>query len=67
LYTAPSAVYAGGIPAPQHRPISKLARKTKHVERFNCTLRRRVSRLVRATLLFSEKLSNHGCHPLLHL
>ena len=37
----------------------KLARKKNHVERFNCTLRQRVSRLVRATLSFSKKLSNH--------
>jgi insertion element IS1 protein InsB len=41
------------------RIISKLARMTNHVERFNCTLRQRVSRLVRATLSFSKKLSNH--------
>jgi len=36
-----------------------LVRKTNHVERFNCTLRQRVSRLVRATLSFSKKLANH--------
>ena len=30
-----------------------------YVERFNCTLPQRVSRLVRATLLFSKKLTNH--------
>src|SRR5688572_13017568 len=53
------AAYAGVIPSAQHRAISKLARKTNHVERFNCTLRQRVSRLVRATLLFSKKLSNY--------
>ena len=49
----------GVIPPAQHRAISKLARKTNHVERFNCTLRQRVSRLVRATLSFSKKLANH--------
>jgi insertion element IS1 protein InsB len=59
FYTDHYAVYAGVIPAAQHRPISKLARKTNHVERFNCTLRQRVSRLVRATLSFSKKLGNH--------
>src|SRR5262249_15652540 len=53
------AAYTGGIPSAQHRAISKLARKTNHVERFNCTLRQRVARLVRATLSFSKKLSNH--------
>ena len=36
-----------------------LARKTNHVERFNYTLRQRVSRLVHATLSFSKNLANH--------
>jgi insertion element IS1 protein InsB len=54
-----SAADTGVIPSAQHRAISKLARKTNHVERFNCTLRQRVARLVRATLSFSKKLSNH--------
>ena len=59
FYTDHYAVYSGVIPSAQHRPISKLARTTNHVERFNCTLRQRVSRLVRATLSFSKNLSNH--------
>jgi insertion element IS1 protein InsB len=52
-------VYRSVIPAAQHHAITKCARKTTHVERFNCTLRQRVSRLARATLSFSKKLSNH--------
>jgi insertion element IS1 protein InsB len=52
-------VYEGVIPAAQHRAISKLARNTHHVERFNNTLRQRVSRLVREALSFSKKLANH--------
>jgi insertion element IS1 protein InsB len=59
FYTDHYAVYTGVIPSAQHRAISALARKTNHVERFNCTLRQRVSRLVRATLSFSKKLSHH--------
>lgn len=59
FYTDHYAAYSGVIPVAQHRSISKLARKTNHVERFNCTLRQRVSRLVRATLSFSKKVSNH--------
>ena len=59
VYTDHYAVYTRIIPSAQHRPISKPARKTNHVERFNCTLRQRVSRLVRATLSFSKKLTNH--------
>src|SRR5262249_31984144 len=59
IYTDQYAVYAGIIPSAQHRAISKLARQTNHVERFNCTLRQRVARLVRATLSFSKTLANH--------
>ena len=58
FYTDQYAVYAGVIPPTRHRAITKLARKTNHVERFNCMLRQRVSRLVRATLSFAKKLSN---------
>jgi len=59
FYTDCYEVYKSIIPSAQHRAITKLARKTNHVERFNCTLRQRVSRLVRATLSFSKKLANH--------
>ena len=43
----------------RHRGDSSGTRITNHVEHFNCTLRQRVSRLVRATLSFSKKLDNH--------
>jgi insertion element IS1 protein InsB len=59
FYTGQHIVYEGVIPAAQHRAISKLARKTNHVERFNNTLYQRVSRLVREALSFSRKLVNH--------
>jgi len=59
FYTDQYVVYEGVIPAAQHKPISKLARKTNHIERFNNTLRQRVSRLVRETLSFSKKLAHH--------
>jgi insertion element IS1 protein InsB len=52
-------VYAGVIPAAQHRAISKLVRQTNHLERFNDTLRQRVSRLAREALSCSKKLANH--------
>jgi len=32
---------------------------TNHIERFNNTLRQRISRLVRQTLSFSKKIQNH--------
>jgi insertion element IS1 protein InsB len=59
FYTDQYVVYEGVIPTAQHRAISKLARKTNHIERFNNTLRQRVSRLVREALSFSKKLTNH--------
>jgi insertion element IS1 protein InsB len=59
FYTDHYAAYTSVIPSAQHRAIAKLARTTNHVERFNCTLRQRVSRLVRSTLSFSKKLTNH--------
>jgi IS1 family transposase len=58
-YTDQYAVYKGVIPAVQHRAISKLARTTNHIERFNNTLRQRVSRLAREALSFSKKPANH--------
>src|SRR6266542_6314028 len=59
FYTDQYIVYKGVIAAAQHRAISKLARKTNHIERFNNTLRQHVSRLVRAALSFAKKLANH--------
>jgi insertion element IS1 protein InsB len=59
FYTDQYAVYEEVIPAAQHRAINKLVRKTNHIERFNNTLRQRVSRLVREALSFSKKLANH--------
>src|SRR5919109_1043237 len=52
-------VYQGVIPAERHKTITKKARKTIHIERFNNTLRQRVSQWVRATLTFSKKVENH--------
>ena len=51
--------YTGVIPAEQHKAITKKARQTNHIERFNNALRQRVSRLVRETLSFSTKLAHH--------
>jgi len=51
-------VYARVIPTAQPRAIGTLARKTPYIERFNHTLRLRVSRLVREALSCSTKLAN---------
>jgi len=51
--------YAQVIPSKRHRAVGKESGQTNRIERFNCTLRQRVSRLVRKTLSFSKKLENH--------
>jgi hypothetical protein len=43
----------------RHKTITKHARKTRRVERFNNTLRQRVSSPARGTLPFSKKLAHH--------
>lgn len=59
FYTDQNPAYEGVIPAEQHRAVNKQSGKVNHIERFNCTLRQRVSRLVRKALSFSKKLANH--------
>ena len=51
--------YETVIPSKRHRAVGKDSGQTNRIERFNCTLRQRVSRLVRKTLSFSKKLENH--------
>jgi insertion element IS1 protein InsB len=59
FHTDQYEAYKGVMPVERHKAITKKARKTNHIERFNNTLRQRVSRLVRETLSFSKKLANH--------
>jgi IS1 family transposase/transposase-like protein len=47
------------FPEDRHHAVGKESGQTNHIERFNCTLRQRISRLVRSTLSFSKKLENH--------
>ena len=56
---APRQAYEQVIPSKRHRAVGKETGQTNAIERFNCTLRQRVSRLVRKTLSFSKKLENH--------
>ena len=51
--------YAAAFPARTHRSCGKADGETCHVERWFCTLRQRVSRLVRKTLSFSKCAENH--------
>lgn len=58
-YTDFWSSYETVLPAERHRAVGKRSGQTNHIERFNCTLRQRVSRLVRKALSFSKKLANH--------
>ena len=58
-YTDFWEAYETVFPSTRHCAVGKETGQTNHIERFNCTLRQRVSRLVRKTLSFSKKLSNH--------
>jgi len=59
FYTDAWEAYKGVIPADRHRICAKSTGHTNIIERFNCTLRQRVSRLFRGALSFSKKLENH--------
>ena len=48
------------FPTKRHRAVGKETGLTNKIERLNCTLRQRVSRLVRQTLSFSKKIENHA-------
>lgn len=48
------------IPVRRHKAVGKETGLTNHIERFNNTMRQRISRLVRKkTLSFSKKIENH--------
>ena len=51
--------YPAAFPARTHRGCGKKEGKTCHVERWFCTLRQRVSRLVHKTLSLSKCPENH--------
>jgi insertion element IS1 protein InsB len=58
-YTDFGVAYGTVLPSKRHRPVGKETGKTSYIERFNNTLRQRVSRLVRKTLSFSKSLENY--------
>lgn len=59
FYTDLWKAYGEVIPSEQHIRCEKGSGLTNTIERFNCTLRQRVSRLVRKSLSFSKKQTNH--------
>lgn len=58
-YTDFWAAYGAVFPSKRHQAVGKETGLTSYIERFNNTLRQRVSRLVRKTLSFSKSLENH--------
>jgi insertion element IS1 protein InsB len=58
-YTDYWAAYGAVFPSQRHQAVGKETGKTSYVERFNNTLRQRVSRLLGKTLSFSKSLENH--------
>jgi insertion element IS1 protein InsB len=59
IYTDFYSSYPVVLPSKRHRAVGKETGKTNYIERFNYTLRQRVSRVVRKTLSFSKKLENY--------
>ena len=59
FYTDAWEAYLGVLPSKRHRVVSKHSGLTSYIERFNCTLRQRVSRFVRRSLAFSKCCFNH--------
>ena len=58
-YTDFWSAYEEIFPYTRHRAVDKRSGKTNSVESLNCTMRQRISRLVRKTLSFSKKMTNH--------
>lgn len=58
-YTDFWEAYEQVLPSKRHRAVGKETGLTSYIERFNNTLRQRVSRLVRKTLSFSKSIDNH--------
>ena len=59
FYTDDWQAYQGVLPRTRHRVVSKDSGQTSYIERFNNSLRQRVSRFVRRSLAFSKSLRNH--------
>src|SRR5215813_13479069 len=59
FYTDGLAAYKTVLPSERHQVCAKSSGHTNMIERFNCTLRQRVSRLARGALSFSKMIKNH--------
>jgi len=59
--------YESVVPECRHRAVGKESGQTNHVERTNCTLRQRISRLVRESPLFLKKWITISGNPIFYL
>jgi insertion element IS1 protein InsB len=59
IYTDEWGAYQAVLPSKRHQVVAKDSGKTSYIERFNNTLRQRLSRFVRRSLAFSKSLRNH--------
>jgi IS1 family transposase len=59
--------YKRVIAADRQKAITKKARKTNHIERFNNTLRQRVSRRARNSLILQKAPQSYSCHQVFSL
>jgi insertion element IS1 protein InsB len=59
FYTDGLAAYKTALLSEGHQVCAKSSDHTNMIERFNCTLRQRVSRLARGALSFSKMIKNH--------
>src|SRR4028118_73886 len=58
-YTDFWSAYGTVFPQKRYKAVGKETGLTNYIERFNNTMKQRISRLVRKTLSFSKKLSNY--------
>jgi IS1 family transposase/DNA-directed RNA polymerase subunit RPC12/RpoP len=58
-YTDFWEAYQTVFPKKRHKAVGKETGLTNHIERYNNTMRQRIGRLVRKTLSFSKKKTNH--------
>lgn len=66
-YTDFWAAYGTVLPCKRHQAVGKESGKTNRIERFNNTLRQRVSRLVRTRLIFFKVAREpHWCYLVFH-
>jgi IS1 family transposase len=60
IYTDFSLSYPVALPSNRHRAVGKETGKTNYIERFNCTLRQRVSRALHIFIMTTKNMILHN-------